>query len=156
MSYDQCSVKYRVSSNFVQYNSIVSAIPFTWKNVQRATSMATPPILDKLCNAVKRSKYAYNTFISQSAQFPNHLIEKWQEEMSNQDIDADTLLNSFQKLYASTISTKIWSFQYRLVHRIIGINAKLCRSGIKKTVIYVIYVNHKRKQITTSFMNVMR
>ncbi len=59
------------------------------------------PILDKLCNAVKPSKYAYNTFISKSAQFPKHLIEKWQEEMSNQDIDADTLLNSFQKLYAS-------------------------------------------------------
>ncbi len=62
--------------------------------------MVTPPILDKLCNAVKPSKYAYNTFISQSAQFPNHLIENWQEEMSKKDIDADTYLNSFQKLYA--------------------------------------------------------
>ncbi len=58
MSYDQFSVKYRVRSNFVQYNRIVSVIPFIWKNVKRATSMATPPILDKLCNAVKPSKYA--------------------------------------------------------------------------------------------------
>ncbi len=56
MSYDQFSTKYRVRSNFCQYNSIVSAIPFTWKNVQRVTSMSTPPILDKLCNAVKPSK----------------------------------------------------------------------------------------------------
>ncbi len=131
MSYDKFSAKYRVRSNFVQYNSIISAIPFTWEKVEKATSMATPPILDKLCNAVKPSKYVYNTVISQSAQFPNHLIEKWKEEMSNQDIDADTLVNSFQKLYASTISTKIRSFQYRMIHRIIGINAKLCRWGIQ-------------------------
>ncbi len=95
--------------------------------------MATPPILDKLCNAVKPSKYAYNTFISQSVQFPNHLIEIWQKVMSNQDIDADTLLNSFQKLYASTRSNKIGSFEYRLIHRIKGINAKLCRWGIKNS-----------------------
>ncbi len=80
--------------------------------------MATLPILDKLCNAVKLCKCAYNTFISQSAKFPYHLIEKWLEEMSKPDNDADTLLNSFQKLYASSISTKIKSF-----HRIIGINA---------------------------------
>ncbi len=76
MSYDQFSANYRVRSNFVQYNSIISAIPFTWKKVQMVTSMVTSPILDNLCNAVKPSKYAYNTFISQSAQFPNHLIEK--------------------------------------------------------------------------------
>ncbi len=31
MSYDQCFAKYRVRSNFVQNNSIVSAIPFTWE-----------------------------------------------------------------------------------------------------------------------------
>ncbi len=61
--------------------------------------MATPPILDKLCNPIKPSKYAYNTFISQSAQFPNHLIEKWQEEMRSQDIDTDPLLKNFKKLY---------------------------------------------------------
>ncbi len=129
MSYDQCSAKYRARSNFVQYNSIVSTMPFTRKIVQSATSMAIPPMLDKLCNAVKPSKFAYNTFISGSVQFSNHLIEKWQEELSNQNIDADTPLNSFQKLYASIISTKISSFQYRLVLRT---NTKLCRWGIKK------------------------
>ncbi len=89
--------------------------------------MATPLILHKLCNAIKPRKYAYNTFISQSLQFLNHLIEIWQEELSNQDIDAEALLNSFQTIYASTISTKIRRFQYRLVHRIIGINHTLCR-----------------------------
>ncbi len=58
------------------------------------------------------------------------------------DIDAEAFLNNFQKLYASTIA-KIRCFQYRLVHRIIGTNAKLCRWGIK-TVIYVTCVNYKR------------
>ncbi len=31
--------------------TLFSAIPFTWKIVQRATSMATPPILDQLCSS---------------------------------------------------------------------------------------------------------
>ncbi len=39
MFYDRFSAQYRVRSNFVQYKSIVSALPFTWKNVQRATNI---------------------------------------------------------------------------------------------------------------------
>ncbi len=39
----------------------------------------------------------------------------------------------YQDHTSHTISTKIRSFQYRLIHRIIGINAKLCRWGIKNS-----------------------
>ncbi len=48
MSYDQFSAKYRIRSNFVQYqyNTIVSVIPFTWKTIQMTTSIATHPILE--------------------------------------------------------------------------------------------------------------
>ncbi len=41
MSDNIFSANYRVRSNFIQYNNIASAIPFTWKYVQSATSMAT-------------------------------------------------------------------------------------------------------------------
>ncbi len=63
--------------------------------------------------------------------FPDDLIQKWQIEQDSFEIDADIIMNSFQKLYAYTISTKIRSFQCRLIHRIMGINSKLFRWGFK-------------------------
>ncbi len=104
MSYDQFSTKY--GSDLTLCSTLILSL--TRKTVQR---MVTPPILDKLCNPVKPNKYVYITFLSYSTQFTNHMIEKWQEEMSN--------------------------------------------SGGFKTVIYMTCGNHKRKDITTSVMNVI-
>ena len=58
-------------------------------------------------------------------------MQKWELELNNADISEDVLYNSFRKLYATSTSTKIRSFQFRLLHRIMGNNKKLFKWGIK-------------------------
>ncbi len=47
------------------------------------------------------------------------------------DIEANAIENSFNKVYVSAISTRIRRFQYRPIHMIMGNNAKFYRYGIK-------------------------
>jgi hypothetical protein len=56
-----------------------------------------------------------------------------QRELQTNDITADTLKKSFKMIYTSTIATKIRSFQYRQLHRSIGINCKLHEWGIRES-----------------------
>ncbi len=45
--------------------------------------------------------------------------------------DQNVINNSFMKLYAATVSTKIKSFQYKTTHKIMGTNSKLYKWGMK-------------------------
>ncbi len=74
--------------------------------------------------------------------------------MSNRDIDAETIINSFQNLYISTIS-KIRSFHYRPVHKIIGTNAKLCRWEDKNSNLCDLYKSSEETYYHL-FMNMIR
>ncbi len=51
--------------------------------------------------------------------------------LTNNDIDATVIGNS--KVYASTISNTRRSFQYRIIHLIIGNNAKAFRYGLEES-----------------------
>ncbi len=48
--------------------------------------------------------------LSKFIEFPNNLIEKWQLLLTENDIDATVIVNSFNKVYAFTVSTKIETF----------------------------------------------
>ncbi len=63
-----------------------------------------------MCNSLKLSKLVKTARISQTAKFPDHLIQKWQIELDSFEIDVDNIINSFQNLYASTITSKISEF----------------------------------------------
>ncbi len=57
--------------------------------------------------------------------------------------DTDDLQNSLSKLNASSFSTKIRSFQFRLLHRIHGINANLHKWGIVQSKMCVFFKNEE-------------
>ncbi len=133
LSLEQFGDKFRVHVNFIQYYSIITAIPQEWKGARHCQNTRQEMSLtDKIIRDEKPSKLIYNTFMSRITQFPDHLIDKWREEMNDDSIDIDMLENAFQKLYAASISTRLRGFQFRLIHRIIGINEKLFRWGIKE------------------------
>ncbi len=46
------------------------------------------------------------------------------------EIDNSFINNCFTKIYSSSISTKIRNFQFKMVHRIIFSNSKLCKWGL--------------------------
>ncbi len=55
-----------------------------------------PPFFDRMSNLLKPCKLVYTALISQTAKFLDHLIQKWQIELDSFEIDADTIMNSFQ------------------------------------------------------------
>ncbi len=147
LSCNDIILKYMVKCNFLDYLGIISAIPTACKTKPIAHKITKPPFLNKMCNSLKHRKLVYTSIISQTAKFPDHLIQKWQIELDSFEIDADIIMNSFQKLYDSTISTKIRSFQYRLIHRIMGVNSKLFRWGIKASNLYDFCDNYEEKYL---------
>ncbi len=133
LSFDHFCRKFNLNTNFMQYYGIISAIPRRWRTDCPAGVGTKCGILEKINSAEKPSKIAYNLFLQQSTgtQSFSTLVEKCKEELNDQSIDSDTLENAFRKIYGATISTRIRSFQFRLNHRILGINEKLYRWGIK-------------------------
>ncbi len=51
--------------------------------------------------------------LSKFMEIPNNLIKKWQLMLIDNYINGVVIGNSFRKVYASIISTKIRCFQYR-------------------------------------------
>jgi hypothetical protein len=132
LNYQQLREKYDIETNFLEYYSLLSAIPRPWATNKRV--MVSPVnLIEIISRAQKPSKLIYKCLLEEAATFPDTLIQKWQQELETQDINADMLKKSFKMLYSSSTSTKIRSFQYRLLHRSIGINSKLFEWGIRET-----------------------
>ncbi len=72
----------------------------------------------------KPSFYVYQALLPPLVEKPSHIMKKWAEEL-NIEYDEDCFGNSIAKLYASSMSSKVCSFQFRLVHKILSIYLKL-------------------------------
>ncbi len=76
LTYDQFSVKYMLNINFMQFFSVVSAIPRVLKynrNIEQSLNQAH--LIAKLCQSIQPSKVAYTKVITQTVQFPIPLVE---------------------------------------------------------------------------------
>lgn len=62
------------------------------------------------------------------------MAENWDREFNatNEEMKHNMLIKSFKMIYRCTKATKIRNFQFRLLHKIIGINDKLHIWGIKE------------------------
>ena len=131
LNHQQLCGKFNIEANFLKYYSLISAIPRPWATNRRV--MASPiNQIESIIKAQKPSKLIYKSLLKQTATFPRNLTQKWERELS-QDITTDILKKSFKMLYLSSTSTKIRSFQYRILHRCLGINSKLYEWGIRET-----------------------
>jgi hypothetical protein len=95
----------------------------------------TVDLTERIRETENPSKIIYHHIIDKEVTFPEKLIGKWQRDlqMPDQQLDDRLLTRSFRMIYKSTQSTKIRNFQYRLTHRILGINSKLHDWGIKNS-----------------------
>lgn len=133
LSYAEFSQKFNIQTNILHFYGITHAIPREWidqvvntidDNVGQKGS-----VYNSVISAEKPSQIVYRTLIKDVTENPNNLIEKWSNELQV-DMDNDFLHNCFSEIYASSIMTKIRNFQFRLIHRIMGINSKLYKWGI--------------------------
>ena len=109
---------------------MISALPQAWKT-RRLTESNSLSLFTFISQTESSSRYIYEKNVWRGTCFPEQLAPKWGRELGDLDINDDTLYNSFKKLYAASVSTRVRYFQFKLIHRILGNNEKLFRWGIK-------------------------
>ncbi len=94
--------------------------------IQLLQSRNQAHLIEKLCQSIKSSKvaYIYQAHYS-NCTVPNPLVEKWKLVLHDPLLNQNIISSNSMKLYATTVSTKIQSFQNRLTHKIMGTNSKL-------------------------------
>ena len=131
LDYQKFCENYDIETNFLEFYGVISAIPRHWRMNKRV--MANSEDATKLCKYEKPTKIIYQKLLEKERKMPENLTRKWSAELqtANPNIDMPHLLKSFKMIYKCTESTKIRNFQYRLMHRILGINSKLYKWKIK-------------------------
>ena len=133
LTYSEFIDKFELHCNFLDYYSLLSAIPLKWKyickeppakdvNYQEETIYNIKKVT-KICKLIHKM-YVDKIFITPISQ------RKWE------GIVADPLFN-WRKIYIipfkCTLSTKLRYFQYKLIHNILGVNKYLKQVGISNS-----------------------
>lgn len=115
--------------NFLDYASLIASLPMDWKRLL-SREMSKPDIGEselvyKIIADPKTCKFAYKCFSEALPIAKPHEI-KWREKGINIPDEEWRQYNALP--YRCTKSTKLQAFQYKIIHRILGIGVfkKLC------------------------------
>ena len=125
---------YQVNVNFVEYYSLIDAIPLDWRRLirnQKKLQNIVHPLVKLLKNSIKTTKPFYLLLLKNVACKNIKTISKWQREL-NLDLDENWGIH-FTKLYHTTDDTNLLNFHYKLFHRIIYTNSRLFKCGLSET-----------------------
>lgn len=115
--------------NFLDYASLIASMPADWKRVlTKETNKPDIGELDLFHQVIaepKTCKFAYKCFIEDLITTKPHEV-KWRESGINMSDEKRRLYNVLP--YKCTKSTKLQAFQYKIIHRILGIGVfkKIC------------------------------
>jgi len=129
--------KYNVNINFLDHMSIVSSIPQHWKNItqeeMRLNNAAYdnyPDYVNVMLEKEKTCNYIYWELLPKFIVKNDNNIDKWCDIFN---MDRDTII--WQAIYKSakyaTQDTKLITFQYKLIRRILPTNVHLKLYKIK-------------------------
>ncbi len=140
LSHQQISRKYNMSCNFLQTLQIRQSVPYNWRKIISSSSCInynTGSTLKISCNNVLKPinkltcKEIYWHIINKSNHKPPSK-EKWHQLFPLMKEDAENLWPQIYKLpFTITRETKLQSFQYKIIHRIIACNKWLFNIKIK-------------------------
>ena len=131
---------YGVNCTFLEILQIRQSIPLEWRRALStyAVNANSPKIINRSINACfsgkvkpfisSKTKEMYQECISRKVQVPTSL-ERWR--VLYPEITGDNWKDIFTRPFKTVRETKIQSFQYKIVHRIINCNKKLFDMRIK-------------------------
>ena len=112
--------------NFLDYASLVSSIPKNWKRqmarLPQKPDLIEPDLQYKIITQDKTCKFAYQVFIN-DLQVRKTYEQKWQNSILDITEDCWNIFNSLA--FKCTQNTKLQAFQYKLIHRILGVRKLL-------------------------------
>ena len=129
VSYVSFVNKYHVYIPFTIYFGIIHAIPIQWKHsrVENFDIHDQNLRLFTFLSASRPGNFVYNSLLKSSYIAPAKAVAKW--DIENIHIPADWS-SIFMLPYRITKYSKIHYFQYRILHRIIGVNNLLYKMKI--------------------------
>ncbi len=126
LSFEAFVAKYGHTITFVEYHGLISAIPRPMKQILRQIPQEGNTFVhnyDKFVQKNWDSKYFYSKSIENKHIVPT-LSLKWQNLLQTV-IDDETISKVLENIKVITLSTKLRSFLYRLIHFAILTNTKL-------------------------------
>jgi hypothetical protein len=118
--------------NFIEYFSILSAIPHRWKLLIRGIGkldLIENDIVDRLKRDHKPCKYFSKQYMLNVKMLPLNIQSKWEKE-----VHTGIVIEDWSFIYCIPFSiTKLQDFQYKLIHRILITNSSLYTCGLKET-----------------------
>ena len=139
LSHTELCNKYNISCNFLEILQIRQSIPIHWRNMLsnvdlKKTTKKAVQINDKLVPVDRLScKFYYWLLIYKKLRKPQCTI-KWAEHFPLfKNVENSIWERIYEMPYKVTRETKLQSFQFRIIHRIIPCNKWLYNISIKST-----------------------
>ena len=131
LTHTQISKKFNIRCNFLNVLQLRQSLPLEWRKVLN-TNTYTCTIFDDCCFTVDinvvfpiskcATKLFYWKFINKRKRLPT-CVTKWTEIYP--EIDQDQWANIFSLSFKTIRETKLQTFQYRIIHRLITCKKKL-------------------------------
>ena len=134
LDYESARLEFKIT--VMQWNSLISTIPKTWKELMLQDEIIDSKetsLYEKILHERKPVKWYYRTMLeSRRLGRLYDIYTKWTND--NQiSFDFDVFSNSFMEIYPITNQLVLRSFQFRMLHKAIVLNDKLFRWKIKET-----------------------
>jgi exonuclease III len=137
MSYNEIQDFHIKNFNYMEYNSLMSSIPKTWKNQIKTETIEDEGegegelrLIDKITKEKKPMKYLYKVLRDKKTIKPTITIEKWRRDL-NIETEEDEILNGHTKNHYSTINNRLRSFNCNFLNRNLSYNKRLKKMGKK-------------------------
>ena len=124
--------KFHVRINWFDYHSLIASIPREWKQ-KLETVQAKPErgaglnIVNKVKDTIKTTQFVYSIFIKQLT-VSDKYKDKWKAVLG--DIPENEWKDYNTAAFRCTLSAKLQSFQYKILHNIVCTNKMLKQFGI--------------------------
>ncbi len=140
LTHNEMISKYKLATTFIECLQLKSCIPTEWKDQISKFNILANNILDGNC-IVNNNRYT-NIENTQCKDLYSHLIEMdqynhnskkdWIKEFPDLETVNDSVWKRvFNLPFSTTRDTKIQSYQFRIFHKIIHCNKRLCSIKIK-------------------------
>ena len=131
LTFDAFKEKFSVKTNFLQYQSVVSAVS-KMKPICACTQAATNTVEDisNLLASTEFCKVAYKMLIKQIASIPHKSQSKWLSDCNSQSVNYIDWRSSYSLPFLCTRESKLRTFQFKFLHRRIATNSYLFKIGV--------------------------
>jgi hypothetical protein len=139
LTYEELAEGNTSNINWMEYNSLMSAIPKNWKKIIRENQEVQEEhedfkLIDQMMNQKRPMNYMYKKIVKKKITLPEKNIEKWKKDLSS-NLDLKEVLkghqnNHWSSINSNSINSKLRSFNCNFLNRNVPYNRRLYKMGL--------------------------